>query len=91
MRVIGCDLNDAWPKLIDEKSFNLFLRAGHTAICGCITAESRPNISTREANAVERVEAVIQTRYSRDTPVVTRGEKFTRVWTRKKVLGFPKL
>jgi len=42
-----------------------FLRPGHTAFRVLTASESRPKNGTREADAVERDEDVIQTRLTR--------------------------
>ena len=69
----------------------IFLRPGHTALYGLITAKTRPKVVSREADDVGRVDVELKTSYRRFIEVEGRGEKSERRQTRKKVLNCSKL
>ena len=54
------------------------LRGGHTALCGLITAKTRPKVVSREADDVVRIGVEFKTSYGRFVDVAGRGKKF---WT----------
>ena len=83
---VRCGRYQIWPFNLKIRTvvipLVLILSHGHTALYGLITAKTRPNVVSREADDVVRVDVEFKTSYSRVIDVAGRGEKSERRRTR---------
>ena len=64
--------------------FLTYLRPGHTALYGLITAKTRQKVLSREADVGVLVDVEFKTSYSRFIDVAGRGENRNGIWRGKK-------